>query len=110
MKNNHSTAVFNILKVSKIVSFVIMIVALIGAIGFLLTGSLAGLLAIPLFFIAVYNLIVGLISWSYSKTSKINTIVAYLILVLTITPLLWILLDSEGLFNFLTQGIHLDMK
>ena len=53
MKNNNSTIAFNVLKVSKIISFTIMILALIGAIGFLFTGSLAALLAIPLFFIAV---------------------------------------------------------
>ena len=84
--------------------------ALISAIGFLLIGSLAGLLAIPLFFISVHNLIIGLVSWSLSKSSKINTIVAYIVLSLVVIPLLWFLFDSEGLFNFLTQGIHLDMK
>lgn len=109
ISNNRSIS-YNTLRISKILSFVIMTLALISAIGFLIIGSLAALLAIPFFFIAIYNLILGLVSWFLSKSSKINTIVAYIILSLVVIPMLWVLFDSEGLFNFLTQGIHLDMK
>ncbi|MEM9363436.1 MAG: hypothetical protein AAGA43_12415 [Bacteroidota bacterium] len=68
---------------------------------------------IPLFSIGfgllfVYYFVVYGIIFLAIKTKK--TVYTYSAYFLFFLPFVWSLLDFEGLFNFLLQGVHLDMK
>ena len=83
---------YNILKVCKIISFGVMILAVIAAIALLISGSLAGLLSVPLLILALYYLIIGLVCNSISKVSTLTYRPAYIMLFLLLAPLIFFII------------------
>jgi len=89
----------------KLTILVLILLAVCGIAALLLGGFM------PMFSIAFgilflyYGLIYLLIS--ILKNRPQYTIVIYILLIL---PLLWAIMDLEGFFDFLLEGIQLDMK
>ncbi|MEM9077513.1 MAG: hypothetical protein AAGC43_10755 [Bacteroidota bacterium] len=84
------------------------VILLVMAIACLVMGGFMPLFSIAFGFLFLYYLLVyGLIILAVRKQ---KTIYSYLAYILFFLPTIWSLWDFEGLFNFLLQGIHLDMK
>ena len=95
----------NILKnATKILGAILLILA----IACLFIGGFMPLFSIAFGLLFLYYLLVyGCILLAIRKQKSIYSYLAY---VLFFVPLIWSLWDFEGVFNFLLQGIHLDMK
>jgi len=89
----------------KLTILVLILLAICGIAALLLGGFM------PVFSIAFGLLFVyyGLI-YLLIRCLKNKRRYAYMVYILMALPILWAIADLEGFFNFLLEGIHLDMK
>ena len=91
-------------RITKILLIVLGILALVS----LFMGNMMILFAMLFAILFIYYLIVYFIT---KKCSKIeNKINVYIVFILFFIPIIWVLIDWEGFFNFMLQGVHLDMR
>lgn len=96
------------MKIVKVATKILLALLLVLAVASLFMGGFVPLFGIAFgLLLAYYVLVYGTIVLAI-RTQK--AIYRYLAFLLFFTPLIWGLWDLESLFNFLLQGIHLDMK
>ncbi|PRX56947.1 hypothetical protein [Flagellimonas meridianipacifica] len=96
------------MKIVKVATTILLVLLFVLAIASLLMGGFVPLFSIAFGFLLIYYVLVYGIIFLAHKTGK--AILRYLALLLFFLPVVWGLWDLESLFNFLLQGIHLDMK
>ncbi|MCK0161547.1 hypothetical protein [Allomuricauda sp. F6463D] len=96
------------MKIIKISSLVLAILLAILCIAALLMGGFMPLFAIAFGIIAVFYVLIYIALNKLSKRK--NRMLLYIIYLLFLTPIVWTIIDMEGLFEFLLQGVKMDMK
>jgi len=89
---------------TKIVLILLGVLTLIS----LFMGDLIILFSILFGMLFIYYLLVLYVTNRLSKTAHKRSI--YIVAVLFFMPILWMLIDVEGFFNFMLQGVNLDMR
>lgn len=98
------------MKALKIANIVLAILLAVVTLGLIATQSLAALLAIATGLLFLYYIVLLLLVIIIHKRKNIPKgpkIIGWLLFLL---PLIALLINPEGILNFLMQGVHLDMK
>jgi len=96
------------MKTIKIISLIFLILIGVLSITSILLGGFMPLFAIAFGILFLYYLIIHILLKFYSKRK--NNKGFYIVFVFFLIPIIWMMIDFEGLFDFLLQGIELDMK
>mgnify|MGYP006865035687 CR=1 FL=1 len=90
----------------KNITKVVLILLCISSIATLFMGGFMPLFSIAFGIMFLYYTLLYLVI-IFLKKNRLNCIIVYLLFVI---PILWAIMDWEGLFDILLNGIHLDMK
>ncbi|MDF0715208.1 hypothetical protein PY092_03515 [Muricauda sp. 334s03] len=90
----------------KNVTKVVLVLLCIGSIATLFMGGFMPMFSVAFGILFLYYILVYLVI-IFIKKNRLNCAIAYL---LFIFPILWAIMDWEGLLDVLLDGIHLDMK
>lgn len=92
----------------KIASIIMLILLALLIITTFLLGGFMPLFSIAFGFLFVYYLLLYVVARLFAN--KINSVTKYLLYLFFFVPIIWVIIDMEGMINFLLQWIHLDMK
>ena len=96
------------MKKLKIATIVILILLALLIITTFLLGGFIPLFSMAFGFLFVYYLLLYVVARLFAN--KINSVTKYLLYLFFFLPIIWVIIDMEGMLNFLLQGIDLDMK
>ncbi|MEM7084687.1 MAG: hypothetical protein AAF489_00805 [Bacteroidota bacterium] len=96
------------MKKLKIASIVVLILLALLIIVTLLLGGFMPLFSVAFGFLFLYYFLLFLVIQIFRK--KIGGVTTYVLYLFFLIPIIWIILDIEGMIDFLLQGIDFDMK
>ena len=96
------------MKIITIITKTLLIILFITILVTLSMGGFMPLFSIAFGFLFLYYLLIYILILVFTKRKK--QVYKYIICFLLIIPLLFMLIDMESFFDFLLQGISIDMK
>ena len=97
------------MKFLKTSALIILIILLVITVIMLSFQSVVSVLAVPAGVLFFYYLVVFILI-SFLKEQKSNQILFIVVWGLFLSPILWMLISPEHLFNLITPKLYLDMK